>query len=562
MLANNYMTTSKVGRSHSVRSLFSKFDTVTNEIISDYISSFPESLSEAVERLLAPGRQYPLMNDMVGTNRARIGKHIEKFHNEAGTSSSNVNNSLNALNSSSVEILVSIHQPNLFAFAGVYKKIILLQCLKSLLEDRDINKKFVNMFLIVDHDFMDEFWIRHAQLPSLRHSNGILELRLPIRSHDRWRLMCNMQPPRHSLIDHWRKQVTSWIKNMNSSMYPPKIDKPQLLKNLNEMWDQVTESYSRCKTYADLNSFIISRLVNTVWGYDTLFVRLSDISDVFEDGFKFLISNYKNYALALSRSEEIFASHGVDTGVSSNAYLNAPVWLHCRCGSKGSAKIVESKLGRLYLVGKCIACKNDLRIEIGSRDRIDLSGGILHSLSPRAIPILLLLARDLGIGCYASGTGGSLGYMLVGNMAFKQMAVNMPQTIVWPSVDIYNGIGQLEALTQIKVNNENELKSYLQRLKTMDAQFAERITPLIDERASRIKAGQPITDILSNLFKLKESQRKVRRMIKIATKARATITLKPCIIDQVVNFGLTRIEAQWKDNILVNDDLAAPIFLT
>ena len=91
--------------------------------------------------------------------------------------------------------------------------------------------------------------------------------------------------------------MTSWIRNSDSSLFPVKEEKSQLFKNLDEMWDQVAESYSRCKSYADFNSFIISRLVNTIWGYDTLFVRLSDIPEVFEDGFKFLISNYKKYAL-------------------------------------------------------------------------------------------------------------------------------------------------------------------------------------------------------------------------------------------------------------------------
>ena len=47
MLVNNYMSTSEIGQRHSVRSQFSKFDTVRNQVISDYISSFPESLSEA-----------------------------------------------------------------------------------------------------------------------------------------------------------------------------------------------------------------------------------------------------------------------------------------------------------------------------------------------------------------------------------------------------------------------------------------------------------------------------------------------------------------------------------
>ena len=561
MLVNNYMSTSEIGQRHSVRSQFSKFDTVRNQVISDYISSFPESLSEAAEKLLIRSGESPILSEIVGANRARIGKHIKNFHNQAGTTGPNIDRCITALKSPSTEILVSIHQPNLFAFAGVFKKIILLQCLKSIAERRNSTRKFVNLFLIVDHDFMDDFWIRHAQLPSLRHSNGILELRFPIRTHDRWRLMCNMQAPRISLIDYWRKQVTSWIRNANSSLFPGKAEKSQLFKNLDEMWDQVAESYSRCKSYADFNSFIISRLVNAIWGYDTLFVRLSDIPEVFEDGFKFLISNYKKYALAVNQSEEIFTSQGINTGVSSSSYLNAPVWLHCKCGSKGSAKIIENKLERLYLVGKCIACKSDLRIGIGSLNAIDLSGETLHSISPRAIPILLLLARDLGIGCYASGTGGSLGYMLVGSLVFKQMAVNMPLTTVWPSADIYSGIGQSEALTNMRVNSEIELKSYMEKLKIMDAEFAERIMPLIDERTMRIKSGQSVQNILNDVFTLKESQRKVRSLIKIATKARAAIALKPCIIDYAVNFGLSGVEAQWKESLVANDDLAAPISL-
>ena len=103
---------------------------------------------------------------------------------------------------------------------------------------------------------------------------------------------------------------------------PRQTRKISSFKNLDEMWDQVAESYSRCKSYADFNSFIISRLVQYNWGYDTLFVRLSDIPEVFEDGFKFLISNYKKWdTLAVNQSEEIFTSQGINTGVSSTLTL-------------------------------------------------------------------------------------------------------------------------------------------------------------------------------------------------------------------------------------------------
>ena len=125
--------------------------------------------------MLIRSGESPILSEIIGANRARIGKHIENFHNQAGTVGPNIDRCITALKSPSTEILVSIHQPNLFAFAGVFKKIILLQCLKSIAERRNSTRKFVNLFLIVDHDFMDDFWIRHAQLPSLRHSNGILD---------------------------------------------------------------------------------------------------------------------------------------------------------------------------------------------------------------------------------------------------------------------------------------------------------------------------------------------------------------------------------------------------
>jgi hypothetical protein len=554
------MAASEIGQRHSVRSLFSKFGTVGNQVIADYISSFPESLSEAVDKLLSRTKQSSMMDENIMSNRTRLVKYIDNFHHQAGTNNSIINESLAALQKPSTEVLVSIHQPNLFAFAGVYKKIILLQSLKSIAEGRDSSKKFVNLFLIVDHDFMDEFWIRHAQLPSVRNANGILELRFPIRAHDRWRLMHNMNAPRSSLIEFWRKQVSYWLRNANSPLFK-REDKYRLLKNFDDFWDEVLESYSRCESYADFNSFIISRLVNKIWGYDTVFVRLSDIPEVFEDGFKFLISNYRKYATALNESEAIFASQGINTGVSSSSYLNAPVWLHCKCGSKGSAKLVETKTQHLSLAGKCIACKNDLRIEIGSVSNIDLSGDKIHAISPRAIPILLLLARELGIECYASGTGGSLGYMLVSSLAFKRLNVTMPLTTVWPSVDVYSGIGQSEALNYMRVNNETELESYLNRLKEMDSGFAERIVPLINERSRRIRSGQSINDILDKVFPLKESQRTVRRTIKTANKARSAINLKPCMIDYAVNFGMCGVEAQWREGLITNDHLATPISL-
>ena len=312
-----------------IRSLFSQYERVNNPILSEYISSIPESLSDAVKRVRE--QLTVTNNENILSNRRKLAKHIAAFHGQAGTDFPAVDQNRMNMQTPSAQILVSIHQPNLFAYGGVFKKIILLQTIKSMLEKgndaTDTNTRFINLFLIVDHDFMDDVWIRVAQLPSVRHSDGILELRMPITASNRWKLVRNMEVPSVTIVDHWRKQVASWIKNGAVSLGLEKNERLVLFENLEQFWKEVDESYNRARSYADLNSFIMSRVVNKLWGYDTLFVRLSDISEVFEGGFNFLLNNFRKYSRILSESDMMFLRNGINTGVSQSTYLNAPVWL-------------------------------------------------------------------------------------------------------------------------------------------------------------------------------------------------------------------------------------------
>jgi hypothetical protein len=63
------------------------------------------------------------------------------------------------------------------------EKIVLIQTLKDLLLDSNSghdNLKIINLFVVINHDFADENLIRAAQLPSVRNTDGIMELRLPV----------------------------------------------------------------------------------------------------------------------------------------------------------------------------------------------------------------------------------------------------------------------------------------------------------------------------------------------------------------------------------------------
>ncbi|HYZ94956.1 MAG TPA: hypothetical protein VE566_04300 [Nitrososphaeraceae archaeon] len=541
-----------------VKTLFSKYRGVENPTITEYISSVPDTLSEAVDLMNSTWFNESFSaTDYTLTNRKHLSEYIRRFHTAANTLTPAVNSAIGLLSDPSSKLLVSIHQPNLFAYGGVYKKIVLLETLKGLAESKKPNSKLVNLFLIVDHDFLDDIWMRTAQLPSIRNKGGVLEIRTPVSNTKRWQMVCNTPPPHKQILESWRKQLKLWIKNAATNNF----DKSVLLRNFEGLWTDVEGAFIRSKSYSDFNAFFQSRVVNGIWGYKTLFVRLSDISPVFDKGFEFLLSGYDKYSRAVEKAEKYFLERNISTGVSSTAYLNAPVWIHCKCGSKASAKVREDKLG-ILVRGKCMSCKSDLQIDFENTKGLKLSKEVIHKVSPRAIPILLLLSKELGIGCYASGTGGSVGYTILGSLIFRELSIKMPLTVVWPADDMYVGLGQSEALEYLQLRQRSDVIDFLRTLRAEDFAMSREIRPMLEERNLLVSEGQPIDEILSKLFKLKERQRKIHSMIKVVEKVKNSLQIKPCFLDYGINFGVKNTEANWRNNLIKNNNLMLPLHLT
>src|SRR5919199_271816 len=353
-----------------VRSLFSKYENVDHYAISNFISSVPNSFSEVVTHVsqLTAADQYPVISEYGMNARLELKKAISKFHKDANTFTSKVCNAIENLNDPATRIFVSTHQPNLFAYGGIFKKIVLLQALKYTLQSTDINQRFVNLFISIDHDFMDQTWIRLAQLPSINHHSGILDLRFPINNSTKSLLVSNMPLPGRTILYNWKRQIKSWIRSsILSSQHIQKFTKSDLLSNLDQFWHIVEDAYSNAKSYSDFNSAIMSKLVNRTLDYDTLFVRLTDMSLVFQDGYRYLISNFERYTQILEKARRIFLKYGIDDhGIASNSHLQVPLWLHCKCGSKASIRIDHSNHNRISssspVVGTCMSCKRKLGI--------------------------------------------------------------------------------------------------------------------------------------------------------------------------------------------------------
>ncbi len=551
-----------------IKSLFSKDDSFNNTAISELIKrlSIPSSFSIAINRLITSdywsnNTIVSKNNNFILQNRIKLQKFIIRYHLEAETMTANVLNNINLLNEPNTQLLVSIHQPNLFPYGGIFKKIILLEALKNTIEKSNEEKKFINLFIIVDHDFMDEYWVRNAELPSVYHSLGILTLRMPVDKSKRWLMIKNMPLPTRTILEDWKQQISSWLIK-NSSMYlSSKVDKMSVLNNFEDFWKEVEYSYSNAKSYSDLNSFLMSSIINKMWNYGTLFVRFSDLSPVFEDGIKYLILNYEKYSEILRKSESMFKFNGIDMGISPSVYENAPLWLHCKCGSKASTKIYKNQNEKIFLEGKCKSCKKDLHLDIGTKNDIALSSDILQNLSLRAIPSLLLYSRDLGINCYASGVAG-IKYIIFGSRLFEELSINMPLIMIWPSRDVYYGIGQKEALKTLRLAKYSDINTYLELLKQKNLEYEKKIQPLLDEQQGRLKVNESIPQQLRQDFSnLKEEQRKIRQQIKVTEKVKNTTDLRPCFIDYAVNFGIKNIGIQWYDSLIKENNLVTPLLL-
>lgn len=153
------------------------------------------------------------MTNYIWNNRQILANIASKFHEEAGTLTPQVTKCMQKLRDRTSQIFVTTHQPNLFAYGGIFKKTLLLNCLKNTILDRlKDNIRIINMFVVVDHDFMDENWIRVAQLPSIRYKYGIFELRFPVNNFRRWSMVCKMPPPERRQLDYWKIQIMSWIR--------------------------------------------------------------------------------------------------------------------------------------------------------------------------------------------------------------------------------------------------------------------------------------------------------------------------------------------------------------
>jgi hypothetical protein len=504
-------------------------------------------------------------HERVRERRGKLSGFVEVFHKDCGTLTPSVQRRIEDLRDGVGLVLMTAHQPNFFAYSGVFRKATLNFVLAKRLEEL-LKVPVVSFFGIADQDFTDDRWVRSCQLPAVQRSGGILsiDVRLPEK------LMLNrVAKPSSDVLNGWRGEIEKWLDDAVRSVeglckvlgFPEVYSTSSvsiLRENFASFWSVVEGCYGCSENYSDFNAFVMSKIVNDVWGYDTLFSRFSECQQVFVEEFNFLLSHFKEYSRLLKEAQQIPCSEGIGAGVSDQEPWLAPFWYHCDCGSKVKLFLVEEN-GALFGRGSCVGCGEQYELEFGANNDPDISD-IACRISARAIHMALVFFNGLMPSCYVGGVGG-IRYLMEAEHVAKGLGIPFPPVAVWRPRDKYLGVGQMEAVLELKRIcsdlGARDLSTAKGLLESRIREIRERLDELEVSKkriAEELSEHPSDRELKEEVKKVSMSQTKIIRSsnlsvisheLKILENFSTVLDLIPSMIDYAVNVGLKETSDQW-----------------
>jgi hypothetical protein len=527
-----------------------------------------DTLGELVDSCVTFYKEHKdeLSADHVRKNRSELAGFAELFHSQCGTRHPSVQKRIEDLRGGMGLVVMTAHQPNLFPYDGVMRKATLAFVLAKKLEQK-LGVPVVSVFGLADQDFGADRWVKSTVLPDVERRDGVLELRLSLPE----KLMLNrVKKPSEEILESWKKEITSWlnreilsIRHGNLPVQFRKENEEKVQSNLAAFWLMVEDAYRNANVFSDFNAFVISKIVNEAWGYDTLFARFSEFQRSFQTEFSFLLTHFREYSEALKKVSAP-ASEWKE-GVSGNEWEFAPFWYHCDCGSKARLAVFNDA-EQCYVAGRCLLCEREFKLDLESLENPQFSN-ILTRISARSISMPLVVLPGLGVSCYVGGQGGK-DYLFQSKVVAESLGISSPPMVIWRPKDNYFGIGQLAALVTYQKIAGSIDSSTVNSAKTGLEQKIARVisdVSILENEKKNLENDASTTDLAAMCRELSARQAEIRRREKFSELSRdlklinnvlKVLNLHPSIIDYAVSVGLKETSNQWIANLEVDGNLS------
>jgi hypothetical protein len=509
--------------------------------------------------------------------KAALSYYVKEFHEDCDTLTPSVKKRIEDLRQGNCVVLMTAHQPNFFPYSGVFRKATLNFVLARKLET-ELGVPIINFFGLADQDFIDDRWVRTLQLPAVARTTGILNIEMKTARGLRLNAVAK---PSHELLARWKTDMEQWLEEETRSVESiSRLNFPESFpadlasgprNNLNSLWNIVQECHDRCKTYSDFNAFQFSKIVNDEWGYDTVFARFSQCQKILAEEFAFLLSNFNAYAAAL---RETMQSGNFEKGVSKREPELVPFWHECCCGSK--VRLVLAEKDRVLSgTGNCVRCGRHYDLEFGPKENPCLCN-ISSKISARSVAMNLAFFKSLMPCCYVGGLAGAE-YLTQARRAAEALDIPFPPIAIWRPHDRYLGLGQLDALLQVKQisgrlgardyssaiellgNRRSEAHDRIRKLDALKKEIAQKLKESPDDGG--LKEEMVKASVRQTAIKKESELSLVNRELALLKNIPAILDLIPSIVDYAVNVGLRETSEQWIRYLCENGDLSSDLQL-
>ena len=445
-------------------------------------------------------------------------------------------------------ILMSAHQPNLFAYSGILRKIALLKALEAHLAKGGTKKRIICFYGIADHDFVNNKWVRSAEMPAPLRKDGVLRFNIDLDKKELFLPTNRIAKPSDEKLAAWRAQVEGWIREDCSLAikYAKAANLESAQRNIQELaknnfenyWKRVEEAQRSSTNLADFSSFLLATIVNNIFETPVVFANFSDCLPIFGKEYGFLLSRVDEYSDTIRKDEKALEELSMHSGLSEDVGDLLPVWVRCECGSK--YRMAASSSTPVKFTGKCVRCERE--VEYTKEGLMALLDSSPRLFEPRSISIPLTFARAFDMSCYVGGKGG-LGYLMHAKAVSERLGMRMPPTPYWHVPDEFVGIETLAAAWEAQRIADAYGLTMPERSHIAVANSAQAASEQMNQR---MREGAIPKAAVS------ERERQLLERIPKSLKTPA------CAIDYAINIGIDSTYRQWVDFLVKGGGLQDP----